>query len=73
MTEMAREPQRITAEELKNLIDMGEPVTILDVRSARSYDNSSIKIRGAIRIPPGEIRERMNDIPTDKDIITYCA
>jgi rhodanese-related sulfurtransferase len=32
----------------------GEPMTLLDVRNARAWESSPLKIRGAIRLQPPE-------------------
>ena len=64
---------RITNETLKAKIEKGEDIIILDVRAGMSYNDSSIKIKGALRIPPNEIEARYKELPMDKEIITYCT
>lgn len=64
---------RITKEALKAKIEKGEDIIILDVRTGMSYNDSSIKIKGALRIPPNEIEARYKELPMDKEIITYCS
>ena len=44
--------ERITKEQLKARLDSGEPVTILDVRLKYAYEHSTVKLPGAIRVPP---------------------
>ncbi|MFZ3072973.1 MAG: rhodanese-like domain-containing protein [Thermodesulfobacteriota bacterium] len=63
--------QRVTAKELKAM--PVADVFILDARSNGSYNASNAKIKGAIRIPPGELQGRLSEIPKDKLIITYCT
>lgn len=46
-------------------------VTLVDVRTADEY--SLGKIPGAINVPLDELRERMNEIPSDKPIFVYCG
>lgn len=46
-------------------------VTILDVRTEDEYLLNSIP--GAINIPLDEIRNRMNEIPSNKPVYLYCA
>lgn len=43
---------------------------ILDVRTAKEFAEGSIE--GAINIPVDELRERINELPTDKRILLYC-
>jgi len=65
--------QRITVEELKEMIAKNFPVTIIDARSAGSYDASTTKIKGAIRMTVEDIPSRSKDLPRNKQIVTYCA
>lgn len=64
---------RITIQKLKQKMDDKEGIIILDVRSNADYQSSSVKIKGAVRLPPGEIEARLKELPTDKEIVTYCS
>jgi rhodanese-related sulfurtransferase len=64
--------QRITVDELKAMLARNEKVVIIDVRG-KDYDASPTRIKGAIRIAPAEIASRLDSIPRDKEIVTYCA
>jgi len=64
---------RITVEELKEKLAKNAPVFIIDSRSQGSYDNSEIKIKGAVRIPMDEIESRLKEIPRDREIVVYCT
>ena len=44
---------------------------LLDVRTAAEFSFGSIA--GAVNIPLDELRERIAEIPTDKEIIVFCA
>jgi NADPH-dependent 2,4-dienoyl-CoA reductase/sulfur reductase-like enzyme/rhodanese-related sulfurtransferase len=44
---------------------------ILDVRTPSEYDFGHIE--GAINIPINELRSRMNELPSDREILTYCS
>ena len=48
-----------------------EGKVIIDVREPIEYLISEMP--GAINIPLGELRQRLNDIPRDKDIVMNCA
>jgi hypothetical protein len=67
------EPERITVEELKEKIAKQEPITIIDSRSQGSYDATTTKIKGAIRIPMDDVEARLKEIPKDKAIVVYCT
>ena len=64
---------RITVDELKEKLAKNAPVFIIDSRSQGSYDNSEIKIKGAVRIPADEIEARLKEIPRDREIVVYCT
>jgi rhodanese-related sulfurtransferase len=68
----------ISAAELKEKLAGGEPVTVIDLRSANAYASSDGKVRGAIHIKERRLRARLalpplRDVPRDAEVITYCA
>jgi predicted sulfurtransferase len=67
------EVKRITVKELKVLLDKNQPLTIIDVRMEYSYEESTTKIKGAMRIEPDEFEAHLKEIPGDKEIVTYCT
>ena len=62
----------ITAEEAKQTMDSEEGYRILDVRTQEEYDQGHIP--GAIVISHEEIKEKAEEVLTDKDqlILVYC-
>lgn len=62
--------RRITVVEADNLIKKGQ-VFVVDVRNQASYDAGHIP--GSKLIPEGEIVGRVNELPRDKTILTYCS
>lgn len=64
---------RMTIQELKEKMDRGEQIVILDVRSGEDYGRSKVKIAGAVRIPLDQLKDRSKELPADQEIITYCA
>jgi rhodanese-related sulfurtransferase len=62
--------RRITASELKVLVDRGE-VTIIDVRDTSAY--STAHIPGALQIPVSRIEGEIPYLPKGKPIVTYCT
>ena len=45
--------------------------TILDVREPGEF--ASGHLDGAINIPLGSLRDRMGELPTDREILAYCV
>lgn len=62
---------RITATELRAMLDAGEDVVVVDVRTA--LESAVDAVPGALRIPLEDLETRQNDIPRDRDIILFCS
>lgn len=68
------EVTRITVDEVQQRIDRGEPVVFLDSRSEKSWEESDIRIRGAIRVPPDKIDEHLGKVPPTQGLmVSYCT
>ena len=61
--------EKINVDEFKN---NQSDYTIVDVRNISEVKEKKI-FQNSIAIPLGEIRERINEIPTDKPIVVHCA
>ena len=62
----------MTIEQLHSLL--GKPnVIIIDVRSNYDWDESKVKIPGAVREEGMKFTSWMNKYPKDKTIVLYCA
>jgi membrane protein DedA with SNARE-associated domain len=64
---------RIEPKEVKEMMERGDELFIVDLRSQFDYDTKPHTIKGALRMSPAEIREKHSEIPRDKDIILYCT
>lgn len=64
------EPRRVTAEELKKMLDSGKAV-VYDTRAKTAYDAEHIK--GALSMPSNEVAERAGELPKGKTIVFYCT
>ena len=63
---------RITPEELKQKLDAGERVLIIDVRHALDFDADPYIIPGAHRIPFEQAGNHVN-VSDDRDVVVYCT
>ncbi len=61
---------RITAEELRDKLESGEKVLIVDVRAITGDDPDAIP--GAVLISPEQMATRHQEIPRDRDLILVC-
>jgi Rhodanese-like domain len=55
------------AADLKQKIDAGEPVLVIEVRDASAYEKETIP--GAIHIPFANLQEALKDIPKDRTLV----
>jgi membrane protein DedA with SNARE-associated domain len=67
------EKSRISPPEVKELIDKGSEIVIVDLRSDFGYETDAVKIPGAIHIPPHQFEARYQDIPPGKPVVMYCT
>jgi adenylyltransferase/sulfurtransferase len=61
---------QISHEQLQARLAAANPPTLIDVRERSERDKVSI---GGLHIPLAQLPERLHTIPTDRDIVAYCA
>jgi membrane protein DedA with SNARE-associated domain/rhodanese-related sulfurtransferase len=64
---------KITVDELKQRMDAGEPVTVVDVRHPLALELDPETIPGAMNFMIEEIEHRHQEIPRDRDVVLYCT
>ncbi len=64
---------RITPEELKQRLEAGESLNIIDLRHDLISEADSVKLPGALHITPAELERRIHEIPGDRELILYCT
>lgn len=64
---------RITADELRDRLEAGEEVTIVDLRHPLDLEADPHMIPGARHMLPEELDHRHHEIPRDRDTVLYCA
>ncbi len=62
---------RIAAEEVKAMMDRGEPLVIIDLRHELEEGNEILP--GALHYRPAELESQRLQLPFDQDIILYCS
>ena len=63
------EVPRISPEELKDRLDNGEAILVVDSRSLSSFEMGHIA--GAISVPDYEVESRLAEFPRDQEIVFY--
>jgi rhodanese-related sulfurtransferase/predicted transcriptional regulator len=64
------ELEPVTREELARRLQDGDDLVVLDVRPAAEY--AAGHLPGAVSIPLAELRRRLAELPTDREIVAYC-
>lgn len=60
----------LSAERVKQLMDAGEKLVFIDMRSAKEYQEK--RLPGARSIPLAEVANRFSEIPKSGRVILYC-
>lgn len=60
----------ITATQLADALQSASPPLVLDVRNENEY--LAGHIRGAVNIPVDDLRARLHELPTDREIAIHC-
>jgi len=69
--EVVREASRVTALELPDHLAQHPDRVLLDVRTPGEYEQGSIE--GNVFIPLNQLRERVDELPTDRHVTVYCG
>ena len=64
---------RITPEEVKQRLDAGEALLILDMRDPLEFEAEPYTLPGAFYLPIEQLDEEHHKIPRDRDIVLYCT
>ncbi|HEV2803163.1 MAG TPA: rhodanese-like domain-containing protein [Pyrinomonadaceae bacterium] len=62
--------EEITATELKQRLDRGDRLQIIDVREPNEYE--AARIEGARLIPLGQVVGRMDEIDQSRETVVHC-
>ncbi|WP_066637603.1 FAD-dependent oxidoreductase [Desulfolucanica intricata] len=63
----------ISAKELQEKLERGDDFVLLDVRTLQGYKSRHIEDKRVQLVPLHELRNRLDEIPKDKEIVTICA
>jgi adenylyltransferase/sulfurtransferase len=62
----------VEAGELNERLASEEPPFLLDVRQPHEWDIVNLEPNGAVMIPLADLSDRLDEIPTDREIVVYC-
>ena len=69
--DLVRAVQRITARTLAEQLSTNRPPVILDVR--RPTERAEKYIEGSLGVRLNHLRERIGELPRDRELVVYCA
>ena len=64
---------RITVEELKEKLDAGEQITIVDLRHSLDFEEQPEVIPGALHMEAKELEEKNDRLPPGGEVVLYCT
>jgi rhodanese-related sulfurtransferase len=67
------EASRLEPEDLKEELDSGEPVYIVDLRHPLELLADPFTLPGAVHFSPDALAARHGEIPRDRDIVLFCT
>jgi rhodanese-related sulfurtransferase len=67
------EIKRITVDEVKKNMDKGESILFIDTRNPHDWGESDVKLPGAWRIHFSELDQHLEELPHDRQLVTYCT
>jgi membrane protein DedA with SNARE-associated domain len=64
---------QITPEQLKEKLDRGEDIVVVDLRHSVDFETAPHTIPGALRFSPQDIERWHDRIPRDRDVVLFCS
>lgn len=64
---------RITVDELKQKLDAGEQITIVDLRHSMDFEAEPEVIPGALHMEAKELEEKSDRLPRNGEVVLYCT
>ena len=64
---------RMMVEDAFGRFDRGEPIIFVDTRNPQAWEESDVKLPGAIRVPAGDVKSHLREIPRGRTLVTYCT
>lgn len=64
---------RINVDELKQKIDAGEPLSIVDLRHSLDFEADPETIPGAVHLDSKDLLGKSGLLPADREVVVYCT
>jgi sulfur-carrier protein adenylyltransferase/sulfurtransferase len=66
------EVQEISVTELRDRLEVGQPLVLLDVREPHEREIADLPDVGQRRIPMRELLERLDELDPEDNLVVYC-
>jgi rhodanese-related sulfurtransferase len=63
----------MTVDDAWGRLEREEPILFIDSRNPKAWEESELKLPGAIRIPAAEVAKHASKLPHDRTLIPYCT
>ena len=70
--QQSNDTDELTPEQLRQRLETGEPLLLIDVREPYEWQIANLEAQGAQLIPLGDLADRLDTIDTDQEIVLYC-
>jgi hydroxyacylglutathione hydrolase len=70
--ELLQQVERITAPALNDLLRQQQPPLVLDVRAEKERHDLGF-IEGSLSIPLNQLKDRLQEVPANRDVAVHCA
>ncbi len=70
---MATKIPRVSAAEVHEWMERGEPITFVDARNPTDWGQATTVIPGAIRIPADRVQESLPAERLREPVVVYCT
>ena len=64
--------QEMTPQQLKDRLDAGDDLFILDVREPHEWEISNLESLGAVLIPKDHVLGRINELDREREMVVHC-
>jgi rhodanese-related sulfurtransferase len=70
---ISKEGLRVSAQQVREAMDSGKSMVILDVRAPHAWEPADSQAAGSVRMPLTDFEAHADELPRDRQIVAYCT